>query len=87
MKTTEKPRFTPLFAGKRGASAPGRRRPVYLRGRGFVDADVYAYDDLAAGAPLAGPAVIERESTTIWLPPGTSATLDVYGNLAIDVEA
>jgi hypothetical protein len=31
--------------------------------------------------------VIERESTTIWLPDGARATLDVYGNLAIDLEA
>ena len=30
-------------------------------------------------------AIIERESTTIWLPPSTRATLDVYGNLTIDL--
>jgi hypothetical protein len=29
--------------------------------------------------------VIERESTTIWLPPSTRASLDVYGNLTIVV--
>jgi hypothetical protein len=28
--------------------------------------------------------VIERESTTIWLPPATRAMLDPYGNLAIE---
>jgi N-methylhydantoinase A len=87
VKTTKKPNFAPLFEGKRGLSASRSRRPVYMRGRGFVDASVYAYDDLAAGATLAGPAVIERESTTIWLPPGVRATLDVYGNLAVDLEA
>ena len=87
VKTTEMPAFAPLFEGKRGATAPGRRRPVYMRGRGFVDAGVYAFDDLSTGVPITGPAIIERESTTIWLPPGTRATLDVYGNLAIDVEA
>ena len=31
--------------------------------------------------------VVERASTTIWLPPGTRATLGRDGNLAIDLEA
>jgi N-methylhydantoinase A/oxoprolinase/acetone carboxylase beta subunit len=57
-----------------------------MRGRGQIDASVYAYDDIALGAPVSGPAIIERESTTVWLPPGACATLDVYGNLAIDLE-
>jgi N-methylhydantoinase A len=87
VKATEKPAFAPLFEGRRGVSAPARRRPVYLRGRGFIDAAVYAFDDLAANVSVQGPAIVERESTTIWLPPATQATLDVYGNLAIEVEA
>ena len=86
VKTTEKPAFAPLFEGKRDTSAPGSRRPVYLRGRGFIDAAVYAFGDLVANVPIKGPAIVERESTTIWLPPGTNATLDVYGNFAIEVE-
>jgi N-methylhydantoinase A/oxoprolinase/acetone carboxylase beta subunit len=57
-----------------------------VRGRGQIDASVFAYDDLAPGPPLRGPAIIERESTTVWLPPGACATLDIYGNLAIDLE-
>ena len=57
-----------------------------MRGRIAVyeEAAIYAYSDLAAGTPLPGPAVVERERTTIWLPSGMSATLDVYGNLTID---
>ncbi len=86
VKATEKPNFAPLFRDKRGAGTVRRKRPVYMRGRGWIDTSVYAYDDLAADAPVPGPAVIERESTTIWLPPGTRATLDVYGNLAIEPE-
>jgi N-methylhydantoinase A len=85
VQATEKPSFAPLFEGRRGSSAPKGRRQVYMRGRGQIDANVYAYDDLAAGAPLAGPAIIERESTTVWLPPGACATLDIYGNLAVDL--
>jgi N-methylhydantoinase A len=83
---TEKPCFAPIFEGRRGISTPRRNRPVYQRGRGLLDAAVYAYEDLAVGSAVAGPAVIERESTTIWLPPGTQATLDTYGNLAIDLD-
>jgi N-methylhydantoinase A len=80
---TEKPAFSPLFENKPASPAPPRRRPVYLRGRGFIDAAVYSFDRLAPDIPMAGPAIIERESTTIWLPPSTRATLDVYGNLTI----
>jgi len=56
-----------------------------MRGHGFMEASIYAYDTLAPDIPIAGPAVIERESTTIWLPPATRATLDIYGNLTIDL--
>ncbi len=84
VKTTEKPTFAPLFAGKRGSATP-RRRPVTMRGHGRLDAAVHNFNDLAPDGPVAGPAIIERESTTIWLPPATRATLDVYGNLAIDL--
>jgi N-methylhydantoinase A len=86
VQATDKPGFAPLFEGRRGSSAPKGRRQVYMRGRGPIDAAIYAYDDLVPGKPLAGPAVIERESTTVWLPPRACATLDVYGNLAIDLQ-
>ena len=86
VKATEKPRFAPLFANKRRGPGSNRRRQVYQRGSGWIEAAVFAFDDLAADAPYAGPAIVERESTTIWLPPGTRATLDVYGNLAIDLD-
>ena len=85
VKATDKPSFARMFEEKPGARIePRSRRPVYLRGRGWTEAAIYAWSDLVAGPRLAGPAVIERESTTIWLPPEASATLDVYGNLAVD---
>src|SRR5262245_23693459 len=84
VKLTEKPAFAPLFAGRRGAPAR-RRRLVHMRGHGARDAPVHGFDDLSPDIPVEGPAIIERESTTIWLPPTTRATLDVYGNLAIDL--
>jgi N-methylhydantoinase A len=84
---TAKPRFAPLFEGKPASPASRRHRPVYGRQGGWLDAAIHAYDDLSPGTPLAGPAIVERESTTIWLPGGARATLDIYGNLAIDLEA
>lgn len=82
---TEKPRFSPLFAGKRGSSGTPRTRRVYMHTSGWTDAAVYAFGALTPDQAVAGPAIIERESTTIWLPAGARATLDVYGNLAIDL--
>jgi N-methylhydantoinase A len=81
---TDKPDFAPLFAGKSGA--PSRRsRSIYMRGKGYVEAAIHSFDDLSPDTPIEGPAVVERESTTIWLPAPARATLDVYGNLAIDL--
>ena len=82
---TGKPAFAPLFAGKQPSFAAPPQRSVYMRGRGFIKATIFAYDTLAPDTPIEGPAVIERESTTIWLPPATRATLDIYGNLTIDL--
>ena len=54
---------------------------------GFVDTPVYDRYAVAAGATLAGPAIVEeRESTTV-LPPGVRATVDAYANLIVDVDA
>jgi len=84
MMRTAKPPLAPLT--RTGPAAPpSRRRPVYMRGRGWIDAAVHAFENLTPDAPIDGPAIIERESTTIWLPPAARATLDNYGNLAIDL--
>jgi N-methylhydantoinase A len=83
---TEKPAFAPLFQQSGGILAIKRRRPVYARGQGWIDAAVHAFADLPPEVPIPGPAVIERESTTIWLPRSTQATLDRYGNLAIAMD-
>ncbi|MGZ0247674.1 MAG: hypothetical protein ACKVH1_17245 [Alphaproteobacteria bacterium] len=48
-----------------------------------MDADIIEFAALKTGPTYHGPAVIERDTTTIWLPPGTSATMDTFGNLAI----
>jgi N-methylhydantoinase A len=42
---------------------------------------------LATGETLAGPAMIEGYSSTIWLPPGWVAARDQAGNLMLRKEA
>lgn len=61
-------------------------RRVYIRGTGFVEADVINFETVRAGKTYQGPSVIERDTTTIWLPPDTSATMDAYGNISITAE-
>lgn len=69
------------------AAAGEKYRPVYIRGTGFVEAAIVDFETLRVGEVYHGPSVIERNTTTIWLPPGTSATMDVYGNIFIVPEA
>ena len=78
---TDKPKFAVLE--RNGAGMPERHRKVYRRDDGWLDARVIEFDGLAPNHPIEGPAVIERDNTTIWLPPGASGELDAYGNLKI----
>lgn len=63
-----------------------RSRPVYIRGEGFLEAEIIDFETLRPGQVYCGPSVIERSTTTIWLPPGASATMDAYGNVSIAAE-
>lgn len=60
-----------------------RSRRVYVRDIGFVDAEIIDFRTLHPGQTTIGPCVIERATTTIWLPPQTSAELDAFGNLTV----
>ena len=51
--------------------------------RGWQDADIYDYRDLAAGHELKGPAVVEAPTTTVALPEGCIGRVDRLGNLVI----
>ena len=68
-------------------SSVSKTRPVYLRGTGYIDADIIDFRVLKSDTTYGGPAVIERDTTTIWLPPGATATIDTFGNLAIVPQA
>jgi N-methylhydantoinase A len=90
VKEIPKPVIAPVFAASKEQNAqalrPIAKRRVYQHGRGWLEADIYDFDRLAPGHAYRGPAVIERQSTTVWLPPGSAAVLDVYGNIAIEPE-
>ena len=51
------------------------------------DAEIYDFRYLVPATMILGPAVIERDTTTIWIPPGNSAQMDKYGNIVIGMEA
>ena len=55
------------------ASVQKTTRPVYFEHTGFVDAAIFEREALGAGMVLAGPAVIEEETSSTVIPPGTSA--------------
>jgi N-methylhydantoinase A len=49
----------------------------------WLDAAVYTRDGLSLGTRLEGPAIIEQEDTTTWLPPGWCVAVDRTGVLLI----
>jgi N-methylhydantoinase A len=80
---TARPPLAKLAAGPAAPDTTPTRN-VYIRGHGWTAADIHDFRTLAPGNPVTGPAVIERDTTTIWLPVGATATLDDFGNLDID---
>jgi N-methylhydantoinase A len=68
----------------RGDPKPSSTRRVFLDvRRGWQDADIYDYRDLAAGHELKGPAIVEAPTTTVALPEGCIGRVDRLGNLVI----
>lgn len=86
IKETPKPDIAPVIetpAGS-GTQTPSGRRKIYQHSKGWLDADIYTFETLAPDHAYMGPAIIERQNTTVFLPDGASATLDIYGNLSIE---
>jgi N-methylhydantoinase A/oxoprolinase/acetone carboxylase beta subunit len=65
-------------------AAPRRRRIVPTAGGDPVEAAIYDRWSLAAGRPIAGPAIVEQTDTTTLVPAGWRATVDAHGNLMIE---
>jgi N-methylhydantoinase A len=70
--------------GRQGPSRnPGTRQVCFDASQGYVDTAVLWRPDLAPGATVDGPAVIEEFGSTVPLHPGFSARVDDFLNLIV----
>ncbi len=58
-------------------------RLVYSKDKGWYPITVVPFNKMPSELELAGPAVIERGDTTIWIPPNFAAVRDRYANVII----
>ncbi len=77
---TRKPALARLPNRTSNASGTGTRK-VYTRASGWIEAAVHDFQCLSSGTRIDGPAIIERDTTTVWVPSDACARLDAYGNL------
>jgi N-methylhydantoinase A len=68
-----------------GALRPTGTRRVFTRQYGAADAAIHDGASLLAGDAIAGPALVARADTTIFIPAGHRAEVDGWGHLHIDV--
>jgi N-methylhydantoinase A len=74
----------PHAAAGRASAEPVSRRPLYDLAQGaFLDAGVYDRTQVAAGARIAGPAIVEQYDSTTVILAGQAMTVDEFGNLMI----
>lgn len=60
-------------------------RQVCVGLAGWASVPIYERSLLPTGSQVAGPAVIEEQISTTFLPPGSSASIDEFRNIAIEV--
>jgi N-methylhydantoinase A len=65
--------------------APTGRRRIFTRQYGDAQAAIYDGAALLAGDRMAGPALIGRSDTTIFIPTGHHAEVDAHGNVHIEI--
>ena len=82
----EMPKYrpTPLAPFVGGPLAP-LTRPIHQGGE-WRDAAVLSRANLAVGATISGPAIIEQPDTTTLLPAGWTLRVDAYGNLDLGLD-
>jgi N-methylhydantoinase A len=80
---------TPLELPRAGGTARSTRseRSVYVRGHGFVDAQVVHRSAFEVGETLAGPAMVEEEGSTLFVEPGMTVECTEQGALVITTGA
>jgi len=69
-------------AAARDAAAAGKQRRVFLDGA-WTEVPVFDFSGLAAGQAVAGPAIVESDTTTVLLRPGNRAAFDARGWLDV----
>jgi N-methylhydantoinase A len=71
-----------LRGAARSVASAGQRRACF-DGRRFVRTPVYAFEGLAPGGSIAGPAIVESPYTTVVLDPGAVAEISAHGSLVV----
>jgi N-methylhydantoinase A len=83
---TDKPALPELSPTPGPAAPRGRRRAWLGEERRFAEVPVYDGEALGAGARLAGPGIVELDTTTIVLPAGWRAQTDRHGSFLLERE-
>ena len=73
----EQPKL-PILPSASGEPPVKETRPVWWTD-GWTDTAIHEMDDVRPGHALEGPAILEAESTTFPIPPGSRARLDEHG--------
>ena len=80
----DKPKAPKLAPGGDAADAlKGRRAAIFDASGAATDTPIYDGAKLGAGSTVAGPAIIEEETTTIVIEPGWTATLHESGSYVL----
>ena len=74
----------PEPGGAAGIALTGRRQAFF--DDGFREVTVYDGHRLASGEHVAGPAIVEQETTTVVVPPEYRLTCDAFGNYLVYLE-
>jgi len=75
-------RMEALVGGDAGNARTGQRK-VYLDGAREREVPVYERQGLGCGQQLAGPAIVESEHTTVWVPERWVLSVDEYRNAVL----
>lgn len=68
------------------APAPIGSRKVFYSGHSeAIDTPLYRREELTSSTTIEGPALVGQLDTTTLLPPGSTTTVDMYGNLHVTV--
>ena len=80
-----KPHLTEIAKAKNGSETDALKgkRPVMLDKNGFRETPIYDYRALQFGHTVSGQAIVEASTTTIVIPEGARAHVDMVGNMII----